>query len=582
MNANLRIAQIFVDELARAGLRNVCIAPGSRSTPLTLAFFNQSIIQTWMHLDERSAAFFALGLSLATDSPTAVVCTSGSAAANFFPAIIEARMSRVPFLILTADRPHELRGSGANQTIDQVKMYGDQVLLSVDMPVPDDSPSDLFLRHVKTLAARVVALANGLDKGPVHVNFPFRKPLEPATGEQLPAASQGRQAPFTCIERGALRPTPAQIERLTGLIQKHPRGLIVCGPRCPGGDFPKAATLLAQVTGYPLVADPLSGLRFGPHNAAEVVMGAQDAILSSGVTPWGNPELILAFGAVPVSASLSGYLARIRPVERLLVAEHGGWSDDDHRTTWLLQVDPQALCELVAERLKGPADPAWLASWRAAEKRAWDILDDELQNGSFFDAAAVALAVGALPEGGKLFVGNSLAVRHLDQFARPEKRFLEVFGNRGASGIDGNVSTALGIAAASQKPLLAILGDLTLYHDMNGLYACRRHQLHHTTFLVLNNHGGGIFQRLPIQHLDPPFTQAFLTPHEMTFRPAAELYGLDYYLCSSASDLETALKQRFKVEPQRSALIELPCSISNDLTRQQACLQAVKQQFLSK
>ncbi len=579
MNANLQLAQIFVDELARSGLRDVCIAPGSRSTPLTLAFHNQGSLRVWMHLDERSAAFFALGLAMAHERPVALVCTSGSAAANFFPAIVEARMSRHPLLVLTADRPHELRGSGANQTIDQVKLYGAQVLLSVDMPVPEAAVSDLLLRHVRTLAARAYAAANGFEKGPVHLNFPFRKPLEPPPGEPLPEPGSAQAAPFTSLERGLLLPSPAQLERLQGLVASQPHGLIVCGPRCPGGDFPAAVTRLAQAAGYPILADPLSGLRFGPQ--AGVVCGAQDALLAAGCRPWGEPGLVLRFGAVPTSAALCSYLAEIRPAGRVLVSEHGAWEDDDHRTTWLLQADPARLCDLLREQLGPPVDPAWLEQFQAAENAAWRLLAPELAAEPLFDAAALALALELLPEEGRLFIGNSLAVRHLDQFGRPCSRKLQIFGSRGASGIDGNVSTALGIAATAPGPLLAVLGDLTLYHDLNGLLACRRHALNQATFLVLNNNGGGIFQRLPVQHLEPPFTEAFITPHGLEFAPAAELYGLDYQLCRTRAELQAALVARFSGSPRRAALLEVPCSIQGDLARQKHSLQALRAAFTS-
>lgn len=228
-------AETFVDELARGGLQAVVIAPGSRSTPLTLAFAAHPAIRHYLHLDERSAAFFALGLALATTRPVALLCTSGTAGANYFPAIIEARMSQVPLLVLTSDRPPELRHSGANQTIDQVKLYGDQVLWGVDVALPEADAPAVALRNLRTLAARALATAAGLPPGPVHLNFPFRKPLEPALPHTPAFAPAG--PPHTRTLRGQLLPTPNQIAELAALINQHERGLIVCGPRCEGG-FP--------------------------------------------------------------------------------------------------------------------------------------------------------------------------------------------------------------------------------------------------------------------------------------------------------------------------------------------------------
>ncbi len=272
---------IFVNELIRGGLTAVCIAPGSRSTPLALAFHANSEIRIIQHLDERSAAFFALGMALAEDKPVALVCTSGTAAANFHPAIIEAQMSQVPLLVLTADRPYELRYSGANQTIDQVKMFGDHVLWSVDVALPQADAPLSAIRNLRTLAARALACSNGIVKGPVHLNFPFRKPLEPTNRHSWIVADKapGGQRPYTTIERGIMQPTEEQLSFLAEAITSHRRGLIICGPRCPAGDFPEAVTQLAGAAGYPILADPLSGVRFGPQVDTAHVLGGYETFL---------------------------------------------------------------------------------------------------------------------------------------------------------------------------------------------------------------------------------------------------------------------------------------------------------------
>ena len=267
MNPNIHWSQLFVNSLAEAGLESVVISPGSRSTPLTLAFEAHPGIETFLHIDERGAGFYALGMALASEKPVALVCTSGTAVSNYLPAIVEAQMSQVPLLILTGDRPHELRHSGANQTIDQVKIFGDQVLWSVDMPIPQADAPEIALRHVQTTAVRAYTTANGLRKGPVHVNFPFRKPLEPAAEEirdwrletKSTSTISSLQSP---VSIGILTPLNEQLNWLTAVLTQHPRGLIICGPRCPGGDFPAVVTTLSKQTGYPLLADPLSGMRF--------------------------------------------------------------------------------------------------------------------------------------------------------------------------------------------------------------------------------------------------------------------------------------------------------------------------------
>jgi len=545
MNPNLTFSALIVDELARVGLREVCIAPGSRSTPLALAFAAHPAIRVYLHLDERSAAFFAMGLAMGSGRPAAVLCTSGSAAANFFPAIIEARMSRLPLLVLTADRPHELRGSGANQTIDQIKLYGDQVLWSVDLPLPEAGPSELVQRSLRALAARAYAVADGIVKGPVHLNFPFRKPLEPEPGEGLPEYGWEDSAPPQArLLRGQVAPDAGQARELGELIAAHRRGLIVCGPGCPGGDFPAAVSELARRSGYPLLADPLSGLRFGCAGSLggyEAYMGRpelRERLL-------GDTELVLRFGGVPTSTALMNGLDALRPRHRLHIVEHGVWQDDTHRTDLFLQADPALACRALLAFLPEREESAWARRLQEAERRYWEALQAAGRERPMSDGLAAAETLAALPEGARLWAGNSLPVRHLDAYAPPSGRRIQVFGSRGASGIDGNISTALGVAACDPEcPLAALVGDLTFYHDMNGLFALRRHNLGRVTIVLLNNNGGGIFRRLPVSAWDPPFEELFLTPHGLDFRYAAGLYGLEYRLAEDRAALRRALQER--------------------------------------
>ena len=564
-NANTRWAWLFVNALAQAGLTAVSIAPGSRSTPLTLAFHAHPAIEVYRHLDERSAGFFALGMALATDKPAALVCTSGTAVANFLPAIIEAKMSQVPLLVLTADRPHELRHSGANQTIDQIKIYGDQILWSVDVALPQDDAPEVTIRNLQTLANRAYATANGLTKGSVHINFPFRKPLEPVTRSELRITDYGLR-----IEHGRILPTDEQLKELTAVLAQHPRGLIICGPRCPAADFPQAAQQLAIQTGYPILADSLSGIRFnrrGVENAESVdwksetngeqspvpslrspspglpiIIGGYETFLqpkTPGVStkegddqdfkPLGSdPEIILRFGAAPTSKWLNGYLDRIAPAHRIHIRANGVWADDRHRTTWFLQADELETCRQLTARLQPRPLSNWAQQILATERITWQKIDAAMQD-AYFDGAIVADVVEYLPDDSVLVIGNSLPVRHLDQWGRPSAKHIRVFGNRGASGIDGNVSTALGIAATTGRPVTLIVGDITFYHDMNGLLQLpiTNDQLP-ITIVILNNNGGGIFHRLPISQHEPPFTELFLTPHGLQFEHAARLYGLDY------------------------------------------------------
>ena len=523
-NPNLLFSETLVAGLADAGLRAVCIAPGSRSTPLALAFDAHPDIETFLHLDERCASFFALGMAQASGRPVALVCTSGTAALEFHAAVVEAQMAGVPLLLLTADRPPELRHSGANQTIDQVKMYGDHLLWAVDAALPEADPPDVALRNVRTLAARSYAIADGLPKGPVHINFPFRKPLEPAA----PYRPRFEGGQGSSIQRGVLVPTTAQLEEMAALVSAHERGWIVCGPwtGSPPCSLVNAVAELGRRTGYPIFADPLSGLRFGPHTESAPVVGSYESFLQH-PTDFEAPQVVVRFGAVPTSKYLNDYLERAAPPFQVHVRSSGVWADDSHRVRYFLQVDETAFCRRMAERCQRPLGK-WGAAVLAADQHSGHGQATFLQE-TWFDAAAVATVVDSLPANSSLFLGNSLPVRHVDQFARPARKQIHIYGNRGASGIDGVVSSALGAAAADRSPpMLLLIGDVSFYHDMNGLLAVRKHGLDNVTIVLLNNNGGGVFRRLPIAKEHAQFEELFLTPSGLDFAPAAAMYGLDF------------------------------------------------------
>lgn len=573
-NPNLAWADTFVAELAACGLTAVCIAPGSRSTPLTLAFARHPEIKLYLHLDERSAAFFALGLALATDRPVAVVCTSGTAAAEFHPAVVEAYQSQVPLLVLTADRPHDVRYSGANQTIDQVKMYGDHVLWSFDLAIPQANPAALTVRSLRTVAARAYGIAAGLVKGPVHLNFPFRQPLEP---DALPLPELSPLArPAVQIVRGVMVPTAGQVEQLTTLIAQHERGLIVCGPGCPGGDFGDAVAALAKMSGYGLVTDPLSGVRFGVAVDSGLVMGGYESYLQGGKAPWGAPDVVIRFGAVPTSKWLNSYLSSTPPAHYLHVRDNGIWADDSHLVNYFLQADAALLCQQVVAQLTTQdfkrGDGAWTKALQQTEALAQQVTATYCRE-HFFDGAVVAAVVDTLPVGARLMIGNSLPVRHLDQFGAPHNRPLQIFGNRGASGIDGVTSTALGIAAADDAPLVLIIGDVSFYHDMNGLLAIRQHDLRNVTIVLLNNDGGSIFRRLPVAKFEPQFTPLFLTPHGLDFTHVAQLYGLQHLRAADHATFQTAFLQ--SINGSRSTIIEVQTDGAADYQHQQVVGQKV-------
>ncbi len=531
-------AETLINELYRAGLRHVCISPGSRSTPLTFAATAHPHLRHTLHLDERSAAFFALGIALETGQPAALICTSGTAAANYFPTIIEASQSEVPMLVLTSDRPHELRHSGANQTMDQVKLYGDHVRWSVDAPLPEADPFERTLRYLRALADRALAVSlgqNGLP-GPVHINLPFRKPLEPSSSAlHLPDALHYESSEQTSIHITPRTPQSNLLADIAKRVQSNPKGVIVAGPRCPKGDFAFALSKLSAQTGYPILADPLSGLRFGEHVNTGTVIAGYGAALRTQKLANVKPDLILRFGVMPISQPLSDFLEnQPADVSQIGVSEHGFWSDPAYRLTELYVADPllfvKDLNELLIEKIESSE---WAQRWLDTEKQAFDAFSAA----PLFEGKIVVDALHDLPADTRLVVANSLPIRHVEEWMPASEKPLHVFANRGVSGIDGTISTALGIASQTSSPTLVVTGDLSFFHDQNGLQALQNGNFKITVLLV-NNNGGGIFHRLPVAQHEPPFEEMFITPHKMDFSNIAKLYGLNYELIDAENAAE--------------------------------------------
>ena len=558
-NRSMLWARVVVEELERSGVRAACISPGSRSAPLAFALA-ASGIRRFVHVDERSAAYFALGHARASGEPSALVCTSGTAAANYLPALVEASRSRVPLVVLTADRPHELRDTGANQTVDQVHLYGRHARWFADLPIPE--PSDVALRGLRSTVCRAVAEARGRPAGPVHLNLPFRKPLEPTVVPgDLPAdlardALHGRADGRPYVAPSAPRsgpPSPAEAESAARILGDARRPLVVLGPRHARDALAEAAFALARVLGAPLLADPLSGARFAP-GAAASALGAYDHLLAAGFEA-GAPDVVVRFGAPPTSAALERWLERSREATHMVVDEVSGWSDPSHLATIRVAADAEAWCRAVASRVGAPRPPgAWLDSWRAAEATAWKVAESAFA-GEMFEGVVAADVAAAVPAGGLLYVSNSLPVRDLDRFARPRDAPLRALGNRGASGIDGVVSSALGAAAAYESsddlgllgPLgalgaYALVGDLAFLHDLGGLLAAR--QVRDLTLVVVNNDGGGIFRLLPAAAYDPPFTEVVRAPHGLDLADAARLFGLPHVRVDDRAGLRQALAAR--------------------------------------
>jgi 2-succinyl-5-enolpyruvyl-6-hydroxy-3-cyclohexene-1-carboxylate synthase len=566
LTRNTLWSQVFVEELVRAGVTDVCLAPGSRSAPLVLAAAAQAAegrLRLRVHLDERSAAFFALGIGKATGRPAAVVTTSGTAVANLLPAVVEASYSETPLLLLTADRPHHLRGADANQAIDQVGIFGGFVRAFFEVSPPVVAGAEL--RHLRVLAARAVAGALGLPGGPVHLNFPFDKPLEPVAGtrdvphgfaEAHPRAFRGRETGDPYVRISPSRPTAsdAELDTLATWIDRAERGVLIVGPSPEPDRVGPAALALAGASGLPLLADPLSGARFRAAGGATVV-GAYDLMLKTPELRRGlAPDLVLRVGQSPTSAALLRWLEE-RSVARQVVIDAGHrWKDHLAVATDYLRAEPADALERLADRVQRRGPNAWASLWAQLDERARQIAREQT-DATFFEGSVLAEVTGSLPPGGTLFVSSSMPVRDLDAFGGRRDERVRVLGNRGASGIDGILSTALGVSAAGARPTVAVVGDLAFLHDANGLLGTREPDAS-VVFVVIHNDGGGIFHLLPIREHEPEFTAYFATPHGLDLSHLANLHRLPFTRVESREALRTALADALALGG--SHVIEVP------------------------
>ncbi len=575
-NPNYRFAAALFAGLARAGVGHVCISPGSRSTPLSVCAARQPGLRVSVHVDERSAGFFALGLARASGSPVALVCTSGTAAANYLPAVVEASHARVPLVVLTADRPPELRDWDAGQTIDQIKLYGGYVRWFAELPTPDASP---WLERVGAgLAARAVAQAcgQGGSPGPVHLNCPLREPLDPVGWTGPGPAAEAAAAPRSAVvyERPLPTASPETVEALAALAAPGTRGVIACGPQAWDPELGAQVEKLARAAGWPVIADPASNLRAGPHAGADspVVASADFLLRSDRFAADHAPDVVLRLGSTPVSKAVRLWLERHPPQELIVVDPFGGTSDPSQLATRVLAVDPASLCASWA-RAVGPGQrDEWLSSWRRADGRASRALADVFDaDDALHEPRAVRELWQALPDDAVLYVSNSMPIRHLDACMPVDARPVRVLANRGANGIDGMVSSALGAAAADVGPTVLLTGDLALVHDLGGLLAGRegRSPGLSLTIVVLDNDGGGIFSFLPIAaHGESVrFEELFRTPHGLDFAHAARLFGAGYARVESVAHYRAALKDAFSQRSSQAgagagvgvSIVHVPC-----------------------
>jgi 2-succinyl-5-enolpyruvyl-6-hydroxy-3-cyclohexene-1-carboxylate synthase len=527
-NAGHAFAMVIVDELVGHGMTDAVLAPGSRSTPIALALLADDRVRVHVRIDERSAAYLALGIARITGRVVPVLCTSGTAGTHFHGAVMEADLSRVPLLAMTADRPPSLRGTGANQTVDQVELFGTAVRRSRDAPLPVAEPG--AVRAWRQLAADAAAhcLGTGVGwvPGPVHLNLPLDEPLLPV--------DDGVGFPYDLGAHDASASTPSIQDAvsldLPRALHGVRRGVVVCGD-CPPG-MADAALAFAERARCQLTAEPHSNARRGP-----MALRATDAVLADPQFLAGaRADLAVVVGRVGLSRALLGWLAE---TPHVVVDPYGSPWDVTRTARAVVTASAQSL----ASASVAPADEVWVARWRAAADAAGDAFDAVLEKSAALSEPLVAREVAALVTADTaLVVSSSMPIRDLDAVMRP--RPLRIVANRGVSGIDGFVSTAQGVALGHPGPTVALCGDLSLLHDVNGLLPGpdARPDL---TYVVINNDGGGIFSLLPQgTGVEPAqFEQAFGTPHGMVLADVASAYQVGYHLVSTVEDLRVALTQ---------------------------------------
>jgi len=547
--------QLLVEELVRNGVETFFIAPGSRSTPLTVAVARHPTAKTVLHVDERGNAFAALGYGRATQTPAAWITTSGTAVANGLPAAVEASVDGVPLLLLTADRPPELRDTGANQTIDQVKIFGDYVRWQVDVPPPTD---EIDPAYVLTTVDQAIHRTTRAPAGPVHVNCMFRKPLEPVESEgsvTVPTAVEKWAAgtdPYTQCPTPVPTPSGPEVEALAEDLSSTGKGLVVAG-RLDTAAAADAMQRLATYLGWPLVPDLTSRLRLGTGQGAGQVPYGDLVLTSETFREAHAPEAVLQVGGRFASKRLRLFLRDSTPETWAVVRPDPSRIDPDHRITHHVEADVPTVADALIARLDdGGGATDWRTAWTTASERAEAVVRTHAdETDALTEPLMATVLTDEMPSNHALMAASSMPVRDLNRHGSTAAHAGPAYANRGASGIDGTVATAAGVATGRDGPVTLLIGDLALWHDLNGLALLQDRPV---VVVVVNNDGGGIFHFLPIREHDD-FDPYFTTPHGRTFEDAAATFDLPYHRPETPTDFRAAYEEACR--SGESALIEV-------------------------
>ncbi len=559
ININFIWATTFVNQLAKLGIRHACISPGSRSTPLTYALASNKQFKCFINIDERSSAFFALGIAKACKSPVVIVTTSGTATSELYPAIIEAYQQRTSLIICTADRPSELVGTGANQTINQYNIYRNHIRWFRDVGLP--SVKEHSLHYLQKVAFKAYKISV-TEKGPVHINFPFAKPLEPFTFNEEIDEKLLNLKSIVETKKDFKEVQDRRINKLVEFIKQHEKGIIVTGPMEFNEDAISKIKSLASFIKYPILADGVSHFRFKTKKTDKYIISNYNSFLSSEkFRSKFTPELVIHFGGTPTSANLLSYLSEC-DAERFQVNEFGDLHDPSKKTKIVFEYRADLLAEKLIKLLKEDNVKRTKSTWFNAFVKA-EIISQKLSSDylskvkKLHEPSVMSEIIKTLPTKTNLFIGNSLPIRDFDYFSGNNSKFFNLFFNRGASGIDGVVSTAIG-AAQIQKPLVTVVGDLSFLHDLNSLLIARKYKIP-LTIVVINNNGGGIFHTLPISKKKKLLQEFFITSQDIKLKKIVQAFGIKHKLIKNKSEFKTALSNLKLQEP---IVLEIRTSIN--------------------
>jgi len=547
INKNIAWAETFVKEIVAGGVKYVCISPGSRNTPLTWAFAHNKNIKKYVNIDERSSAFFALGLANRTDTPVALVCTSGTAAVEFYPAIVEAFQQRIPLLICTADRPPELRYTGTNQTINQDNLYKNHIRFFTDVGMPDMSVKKIT--SLKKTAVNALEICCFKNKGPVHINFPFRKPFEPDNFTD----DINRKMKNLLVKTIQKSHTHNAEIKLSGekwflnIAEKlihNQRGIISVGPERYSKEFYTNVIKLSRILQYPILADGCSQLRFLSYSnnkfsgqSQKITFGINNIICnydamfrSDSFLKVFLPEIILHFGRTSTSKGMEEFFGKHSPL-KIMINEDGDFFDPTRKGK-SYKSSPSHFCKSIVECLRVDKilrDKAqWLEPYLYADQLL-DMLKHKILFKSPFlnEIRIINEFLDSVPVNSSIMLSNSLPVRDFDYWASCSSKHLTIFNNRGASGIDGIISTALGIASVKKEPVFLITGDLAYYYDLNAFMTAQKYSIP-LIIILINNNGGGIFNSLPVSRYTKFLQEYLITPHQLNFEKLTNAFGVGY------------------------------------------------------